>query len=325
MSGSRGSKLAVAVAAFAVLGGAQLAARALASGLPAVAEAEAEPGISITGIGFARSQDGAASDPTAVTRAVRNARSRAGSIARALGLRVGGVAEVELRELTQFGSRRPSGIAGAAATVRFAIVGGAPDADGLREVEAYGSASAPVRPADLDRSRPIKRAVLAARRMVTPEAAAAARSNAAAAARSAGWALSEIVSIVEAPAPYYGYGSSFYDPALGSFGPGRFCGFYRRAVIRPDPRTGVPRVVRRVPRRSCTFQSRYSLDLEIAYRAQPSPSMHPRRDVRSYAGPPHPHVVDSPHHGVVNRPNVAKRRATPPAGPGSGQRCERCR
>jgi hypothetical protein len=270
MRGSRGSKLAAAVAAFAALAAAQLSAGVWASGLPPIAESGAEPGISITGIGFARSRTGGASsaDPAAVARAVRNARSRAGSIARALSLRVGEVEGIELRQLTQFGERNPPGMAGAAATVRFAIVGGATDVDGLREVEAYGSASSPVRPADPDRSRPIKRAVLAARRTVTPEAAAAARSNAAAAARSAGLALGEIVSIAEAPAPYYGYASSFYDPALGSFGPGRFCGFYRRAVIRPDPRTGVPRVVRRVPKRSCTFQSRYSLDLEIAYLAR---------------------------------------------------------
>ena len=270
MTGSRGSKLLSAVVAIAALGASMLAAVSPASGLPPVAESEAEPGISITGIGFARSRaDGASSaDPTAVARAVRNARSRAGTIARALGLRVGEVEKVELRQLSQFGERSSAGIAGAAATVRFAIVGGATDAEGALDVEAYGAASAPVRPADPDRSRPIKRAVLAARRRVTPEAAVSARGNAATAARSAGLALGQIVSIAEAPAPYYGYGSSFYDAALGSFGPGRFCGFYRRAVIRPDPKTGVPRVVRRVPRRSCTFQSRYSLNLEVVYVAR---------------------------------------------------------
>jgi hypothetical protein len=270
MRRSIGPKLLAAIAALAALGMSQGAAGAGASGLPVVAESEPEPGIAVTGIGFARSRhNAAASDPTAVARAIGDARRRATAIAGALGLRVGRAEEVELRQLSQFGERSPPGIAGAAATVRFAIAGGAAGAEGLREVEAYGSASAPVRPADTERSRPIKRAVLAARRRATPEAAASARRNAVAAARSAGLALDGIVSIAEAPAPYYGYGSSFYDPALGSFGPGRFCGFYRRAVIRPDPETGVPRVVRRVPRRSCNFQVRYGVTLEIAYLARP--------------------------------------------------------
>jgi uncharacterized protein YggE len=269
MRRSASTKLLAAVAALALLGASPLLAGAAASGLPAVAESAAEPGITITGIGFARSRVvGAGSDPAAVARAVGNARSRAGAIAGALGLGVGEVEEVELRQPTQFGDHRRAGIAAAAATVRFAIAGGAIDAGDLRQVEAYGSASAPVRPADPDRSRPIKRAVLAARRRVTPAAALTARGNAAAAARSSGLRLGAIVSISEAPAPYYGYGSSFYDAALGSFGPGRFCGFYRRPVIRPDPKTGIPRVVRRVPRRSCTFQRTYSLSLEIAYQAR---------------------------------------------------------
>jgi hypothetical protein len=270
MVGPTPPRLFAAVALLALLSGSQLAGRAMASPLTAAGQSEAEPGISITGIGFARSGNRSdASDPDAVARAVRDARSRAGSIARALGLRVGEVEEVELRDLTQFGEHRPPGIAGAAATVRFAIAGGATDVVGMREVEAYGAASVPVRPADRDRSRPIKRAVLAARRRVTPRAALSARGGAAAAARSAGLALAGIVSISEAPAPFYGYPSSFYDVALGTFGPGRFCGFHRLAVIRPDPRTGVPRVVRRVPKRGCTFQTAYGLNLEIVYLARP--------------------------------------------------------
>jgi Protein of unknown function (DUF541) len=256
-------------AAVAVLGLclSQQAAGTLASGPPPVAQPEAEPGLSITGVGFASSRRGAAhsSDQVAVARAVRDARNRAAAIAGALGVQVGEVGAVALREPGQFAERRASGIAAAAATVRFAIVGGATDPGGSPEVEAYGTAFAPVRPADADRSRSIKRALLASRRKVTPEAAAAARRNAAAAARSAGLALGAIVSVREAPAPYYGYGSSFNDAALGSFGPGRFCGFYRRPVFRPDPVTGEPRVVRRVPKRSCTFQTSYSLHLEIAY------------------------------------------------------------
>ncbi len=256
--------------AIAALGAVTAPAGALADGLPPTREAEAEPGISVTGVGFARSRSAAtvASNPVAVARAVRNARARAGAVAGALGIGVGEVEEVELRGPGQFGERRPSSIAAAAATVRFAILGGASDAGSSRNVEANGAAFAPVRPRDADRSRSIKRAVLAARREVTPEAAAVARRNAGAAARSAGLRLAGVVSVAEAPAPYYGPSGTFYDSALGSFGPGRFCGVYHHPIIRADPNTGLPRVVRRVSRRGCTFQTTYSAHLEVAYLAQ---------------------------------------------------------
>jgi len=260
------------IVAATILGLAALGASgsaALAGGIPPAPEPEREPGISVTGLGFARSKDSAAAelaDPDAIARAVRNARGRADVIARALGIGLGEIEAVELRTLSQFGERRTRGIAGAAATVRLSIVGGANESGG-REVRAYGAARAPVRPRDADRSRAIKRAMLAARREVAPEAAADARRNAAAAAGSGGIAIGAILSVSESPAPYYGYGS-FYDAALGSFGPGRFCGYFRRPVIRPDRRTGLPHVVRRVWRRSCTFQTHYSLNLEVAYLAQ---------------------------------------------------------
>jgi hypothetical protein len=247
-------------------------AGALADGLSAAPEAEAEPGISITGLGFARSRSGSAqaSGQVAVARAVRNARARAGAVAAALGVGVGAVEEISLRGPGQFGERRPSSIAAAAATVRFAILGAAADRAGSgRRVEADGAAFAPVRPGDPDRSRSIKRAMLVARRKVTPEAAAVARRSAGAAAHSAGLRLAGVVSVAEAPAPYYGPSGTFYDPALGSFGPGRFCGVYHHPVVRADPRTGLPRVVRRVSRRGCTFQTTYGAHLEVAYSAQP--------------------------------------------------------
>jgi hypothetical protein len=261
---------AAALCAIAALGAAHAPGEAPASGPPPVVEAEAEPGVSVTGIGFARSGDRSGrADRIAVDRAVRDARARAGAVARALGARVGEIQAVELREPGQFAGRRSQTIAAAAATVRFAILGGTTEG-GAREVEAFGAGFAPVRPADADRSRSIKRATISARRLVAPEAAAAARRNAVTAAGAAGLTLGPIVSISEAPVPAYGYGSSFYDAALGSFGPGRFCGYYRRPVIRPDRRTGVPRVVGRVYKRGCTFQTTYSLHLEVVYVAAPA-------------------------------------------------------
>jgi hypothetical protein len=269
MRRSTGLRLLAVVAALAALGGSQRAAVATASGLPAVAESEAEPGISITGIGFARNGAVAATARSvAVSRALRNAGARARAVAAALGVEVGQVEEVDLREPGQFADHRPSTIVAAVTTVRFAIAGGATE-PAAREVRAYGSAFAPVRPRSSRRSRPIKLALLAARRRVTPEAATAAHTNAAAAAHSAGLALGGLISVSEAPAPYYGYGSSFYDPALGQFGPGEFCGFFSRPVFRQDPRTGLPQVIRRVRSRRCAHETTYSLHLELAYSAGP--------------------------------------------------------
>jgi len=274
MTRSSGQKLLAAAATLGVLGGigytvASGPAVAVASGFPAVAESEAEPGISITGIGFARNGPGApgAARAVAVSRALRDAGRRARAVAEAIGVEVGPIEEVELREPGQFADHRPSAIAAAVATVRLAIVGGATDPGSSRAVQAYGSAFAPVRAGSERRSRAIKLAMLAARRRVTPEAARAARANAAAAARSAGLALGGLVSVSEAPAPFYGYGSSFYDPALGQVGPGQFCGFFSRPVFRQDPRTGLPQVVRRVRSRRCAHEATYSLHLEIAYTA----------------------------------------------------------
>lgn len=232
---------------------------------------EAPPGITIRGIGYADS------DADAARRAVRDAQGRAGQIAAELGLEVGRVEGVELPELTQFGSfnrrcesaeRRSGDCRGpvvAAASVTFEIVGGA-TTEGTRVVGASAGVSAAVRPRNHRRSRSIKGAMLEARREITPRAATVALRKARSAAGAAGLQLGTIVSVAEAPAPYY-YGSSFYDSALGSFGPGRFCGIIRRPVVRRDPETGVPRVVRRVPRRRCIFTSRYEVHLEVRFEA----------------------------------------------------------
>ncbi|HYG95823.1 MAG TPA: SIMPL domain-containing protein [Solirubrobacterales bacterium] len=234
---------------------------------------EALPGVTITGIGLARAED------DAVSRAVRDARRRAASIAGVLGIQLGDVEQVELQQISQFGEPRPCrrepggsprcrlpDLEAAAATVTFAIFGGSDGAASERRVVVPGAASAAVRPASPLRNQPIKRALLAARRTATPAAAAVTRRNARIAARSAGLRLGPIVSIAEAPPLYYG--SVFYDAALGSFGPGRFCGFVRRPIVRRDPETGVPRVVRRVRQRRCVIPRPYTLRLEARYEAR---------------------------------------------------------
>lgn len=282
----RGLAAGVAVTALGLL----LLPAADAGGLPPVEGPDAPPGITITGLGFARltpprhagvrvmERAVEAAHPVAVDRAVRDARRRSVAIARAAGVQVGQVEQVDLPELSQFGGRelcrgrdgpgrcRVPTLTAAAATVTFAIVGGATGEEGSRGVHAHGTASAVVSPSDPRRNQPIRRALLVARRTVTPEAAAVARRNARTATHSAGLSLGPIVSIAEAT-PFY-YGPSFYDAALGTFGPGRYCGLVNRPVVRPDPETGVPRVVRRVRQRRCIVQRTYSLQLDIAYEAR---------------------------------------------------------
>lgn len=224
---------------------------------PETGAAEPPPGITITGIGFApKTAD-------AVAAAVRDSRSRAEAIARALGLGLGAAEEVELPRLTQFGSQEAP--AAAAATVTFPIVGGGTGEDAARSVVATGTASARVRPRNRDRSRSIKAAALQARRVATPKAAATASHSAVTAAAAAGFTLGTIVSVSQV-APLY-YGPGFYDAALGSFGPGQFCGIVRRPIFRRDPETGLSKVVRRVRQRRCFFQTRYDVELEIRYEA----------------------------------------------------------
>lgn len=252
---------------------------------------EPAPGLTMSGTGLARvaaptrpSDDSIqraieAAQPSAASRAVRDARRRSAAIARAVGVQLGRAVKVELQdEFPQFGQprrhcrvprrhepprcRTPTFTA-AVATVTFSIVGGIQGTEDGVEVEAYGSASAPVGPENRRSNRSIRRALEAARVAVTPDAAAAARRSAATAARSAGLRLGPVVSISEQqPYPY------FYDAALGSFGPGEFCGVVRRAIVDRDPETGSPRVLRRVRERRCRFPRTFSLRLEATYAAQ---------------------------------------------------------
>jgi hypothetical protein len=224
----------------------------LALALPSAAHAQytpsqedPPPGVTITGAGLAR----AGHEPLAALRALRDARRRALAIARAAGLRLGGVTKVELQDtFPQFGERSPRAgpLTGSVATVTYAIVNGATGADGAREVSAYGEAWARARPRDPRGNRSIRRALFGARAAVTPRAARAAVSNARRAASAAGLELGPIVSIAQPAEPY------FYDPALGTFGPGRYCAKVRRHGS---------------GKRRCSRASSYNLRLEASFEA----------------------------------------------------------
>ena len=282
----RGRGLAVSVVAMGLL---IMPGTALAKFFPG--EEEPPPGVTISGAGFARVAAPArlsdasiqraidAAEPTAGTRGVRDARQRATVIAEAVGVRLGQLTRVELEDtLAQFGQTRRHcrpprrrarqrcrvpAFTAVAATVTFSIVGGA-QGSGAPEVEAYGAASAPVSPKKPRSDGSIRQTLGAARVAVTPKAAAAARRNVQIAAGAAGLAVGPIISLSEQRQPY----PYFYDAALGSFGPGQFCGVVRRPIFRRDPETGRPRLVRRVRNRACRFPRTLDLRLEAAYEAR---------------------------------------------------------
>jgi hypothetical protein len=96
-----------------------------------------------------------------------------------------------------------------------------------RTVEATGVASVKVKaPSDRTHEAPIRAAVEAAEAKALPRAMADARSKAGELARLSGLTLGPIVSISDTPASPYG--PFFY----GSFGPDRFCGTIRTAIVK---------------------------------------------------------------------------------------------
>jgi hypothetical protein len=247
-----------------------LAPAGAAAKFPAGNEDEPAPGLTVTGIGFGRS------NADAVKRAVVDAHKRGNSVAAALNLELGAVTNLDLPELTQFGSpfcpgpperrrrckRQPQ--EAVAARVTFAVVGGASGEGSTPAIEAHGSASASIEPRNRTLSRSIKTALSTARRRLAPEAVTSALRSARSAAAAAGLHLGQVVSVAEATSPAY-YGSAFYEAALGSFGPGRFCGISWHAITGRDPDTGDTRVIRRVLRRRCFFPSPYSVSFSIVY------------------------------------------------------------
>ena len=220
------------------------------------------PGITVSGVGFAPV---GARDRTAA-RAMGDARRRAEAIASALGVALG---EVRAAELTAPFDPRPAGCGGRptrrcspldAVNVEatFAIVGGPTDSEGAREIEGTGIAIAPNEPAR--RTSPvIRRSLRAARLEATPSAAEVGRANAEAAAKASGMTLGQLFSVVE-PAQFYGY-----QPLLGTFGAGRFCGSVRRAIFRRDPETRRFQRVRTIVRRRCYSPRNVPVSLELTY------------------------------------------------------------
>ena len=200
----------------------------------------------------------------ATARAVGDARRRAEAIANALGVSTGGATYIELTtsfdprpECGNRTTRRCAPLDAVSAVVTFAIAGGPTSDEDAREVEGTGNAFERIQ-VDRKTSPAIRHAFRATRLAVTPQAALAARANAEVAAGAAGIQLGPLFSVVE---PLNGYG---YDPGLGSFGPGQFCGTIRRVITRRDPDTGQFRIVARKRVRRC-YRPPAAVRLELTY------------------------------------------------------------
>jgi hypothetical protein len=146
----------------------------------------------------------------------------------------------------------------ATVSITFATAQTSAAVAGWRALVVPGLATMPVLPEDRRSSASILRALVAAQDAAGPVAMTAGRRAARMTAAATRLPLGALVSIAEVRRPYE-------DSYAGSFGPGRFCGLVRRAIVRRDPDTGRRRVVRRVRRRSCFFPREVSVALRLTY------------------------------------------------------------
>jgi uncharacterized protein YggE len=242
------SRLALAAAAVAFLALAPAPASAQFYGPFPPQTEEYGAGITVSGAGFAP----LGHRDRAIARAVGDARRRAEAIAEALSFSIGEARAVELSSpfdprpaCVNRHTRRCAELEAVSATVTFAIAGGPTSDEDARKIEGTGTAFSKL---EIERktSPAIRRTFRATRLAVTPDAAKAARTNAEAAATATGIQLGPLFSVVESSNAGFGY-----DSSLGTFGPGQFCGTFRRSIGRRDPDTGRFRIVRRVRVRRC--------------------------------------------------------------------------
>jgi hypothetical protein len=160
-------------------------------------------------------------------------------------------------------SRRRCLVAAAATCALSASTAQAQTPAPQRTVAAQGLASVKVvAPKDRTHEAPIRAAVEAAEAKALPLALTAAREKAATLARLSGLTLGAIVSVSDAQASPYGpFG--FY----GTFGPDRFCGTVRTAVIKTDKATGKRKRVGTRTRHTCRVPSTVTSSLTVTFAA----------------------------------------------------------
>ena len=162
-------------------------------------------------------------------------------------------------------SRRRCLIASVAVFVLSASTAQAQSAAPDRTVAATGAASVKVvAPKDRTHEGPIRAAVEAAEAKALPHAMAAAREQATTLARLSGLTLGAIVSVSDAPSSPYGpFGYGVY----GTFGPDRFCGTVRTAVIRTDKTTGKRKRVGFRTHHTCRVPATVTSSLTVTFAA----------------------------------------------------------
>ena len=260
--------------------GAFLAAAAPAAAKPVFLEADDAPdprGLTVYGSGLARVDPPAqldertieravrAAEPTAQGRAMRGARRRAAALADGAGLTLGPVqaVRVSVPDAERFAGPveycgrvrargraprvrcRAPAFATASIRVTFATAETSAAVATGRAVVASGSGSADVR-ARRRTSPSIRAAMTRAQLAADPIALAAARRRAAGAARATNLPLGGVFAVAEEPRQPF-----TSDVLTGMYGPGRFCGTFRRVRSEVDPATGRRRIVRGPRVRRC--------------------------------------------------------------------------
>jgi hypothetical protein len=133
-----------------------------------------------------------------------------------------------------------------------------------RTVAAQGVASVKVvAPSDRRHEAPIRAAVEAAENKALPRAIADAREHAAQLARLSGLTLGGIGSISDAPSSAFG---PFYG-GYGTFGPDRFCGTIRTAIVKRNKAGKRVRVGTRT-RHTCRVPSIVTSTVTVTFAAQ---------------------------------------------------------
>jgi uncharacterized protein YggE len=130
-----------------------------------------------------------------------------------------------------------------------------------RTLVSTGVGQVKVEPKNRKDNASIAAAVDAAYASALPKAIADAREDAADLAKAAGVTLGELLTISNAPAqPFYG---PFFTP-LGTFGPGKFCGNVRTAVVKTD-KSGRRRVTRFRTRHTCRVPSNVTRNVTLTF------------------------------------------------------------
>src|SRR4051812_10553091 len=133
-----------------------------------------------------------------------------------------------------------------------------------RTIVAGGTGQVTVTPNDRKSNDSIAAAVKKAYDAALPKAVADAREEAGELATAAGVTLGPLVTVSNVPAqPFYG-GFFGGGPQLGTFGPGKFCGTVRRAIVRTT-KSGRRRVVGTRSRHTCRVPSTITQNVTLTF------------------------------------------------------------